>query len=71
MRLKREEFIIRTCPLCHQKAAWVDNPWRPFCSERCQMVDLGRWANEEYRVVSADLADLADLNDEVVSDEQV
>lgn len=26
------------------------NPWRPFCSERCKMIDLGRWANEEYRV---------------------
>jgi endogenous inhibitor of DNA gyrase (YacG/DUF329 family) len=34
--------------------AWADNPWRPFCSERCQMMDLGRWANEEYRVPSAD-----------------
>ncbi|HKX32397.1 MAG TPA: DNA gyrase inhibitor YacG [Blastocatellia bacterium] len=73
MRLKREEFIIRTCPLCHQEAAWADNPWRPFCSERCQLLDLGRWANEEYRVASADMPArwAVDPNDEVVSDEQV
>jgi endogenous inhibitor of DNA gyrase (YacG/DUF329 family) len=27
-----------------------ENRWRPFCSERCKMIDLGAWANEEYRV---------------------
>ena len=31
---------------------WEDNRWRPFCSERCKMIDFGRWANEEYRVPS-------------------
>jgi endogenous inhibitor of DNA gyrase (YacG/DUF329 family) len=25
-------------------------PFRPFCSERCKLVDLGRWLNEEYRI---------------------
>ena len=39
------------CPTCGKKAAWSpENPWRPFCSERCKMIDLGKWANEEYRV---------------------
>lgn len=27
-----------------------DNAWRPFCSERCRLIDLGQWAAEEYRV---------------------
>ena len=27
-----------------------DNKWRPFCSERCRMIDLGQWASESYRV---------------------
>jgi uncharacterized protein len=27
-----------------------ENPWRPFCSERCKMIDLGAWASESYRV---------------------
>jgi endogenous inhibitor of DNA gyrase (YacG/DUF329 family) len=28
----------------------VDPAWRPFCSERCKLADLGRWLGEEYRV---------------------
>jgi uncharacterized protein len=27
-----------------------ENPWRPFCSERCRMIDLGNWAAETYRL---------------------
>lgn len=38
------------CPTCGQPAKWEDNPYRPFCSERCKPIDFGRWANEEYRV---------------------
>lgn len=38
------------CPTCRGHAAWDDNPHRPFCSERCQLIDLGRWATERYRV---------------------
>jgi len=29
---------------------WEGNPFRPFCSERCKMLDLGAWAKEEYRI---------------------
>lgn len=28
----------------------ADNAWRPFCSERCRLIDLGNWATENYRV---------------------
>lgn len=39
------------CPTCSKAVEWTDsNPYRPFCSERCQLIDLGAWANEEYRV---------------------
>jgi len=36
------------CPLC-KKAADINkhNTFRPFCSERCKLIDLGEWANEE------------------------
>jgi len=27
-----------------------ENKWRPFCSERCRLIDLGKWAAEDYRV---------------------
>jgi len=39
-----------TCPICKKEAPWEDNPFRPFCSERCRLIDLGKWASEEYRI---------------------
>jgi endogenous inhibitor of DNA gyrase (YacG/DUF329 family) len=43
------------CPRCGQPAAFSrQNKWRPFCSERCKLVDLGAWASERYRVPAED-----------------
>ena len=42
---------IVTCPQCGKEYQWdSNNRFRPFCSERCRLIDLGKWANEEYRV---------------------
>ena len=39
------------CPTCGALAPWsADNPHRPFCSERCKLVDLGGWLEERYRI---------------------
>ena len=39
------------CPQCGTESAWsTENPWRPFCSERCKQIDLGAWASESYRI---------------------
>lgn len=38
------------CPSCRAEAVWDGNPFRPFCSERCKMVDLGAWLTEGYRI---------------------
>jgi uncharacterized protein len=39
------------CPRCNADVEWkAENKFRPFCSERCKLLDLGAWANEEYRV---------------------
>nr|WP_201739343.1 DNA gyrase inhibitor YacG [Tepidimonas charontis] len=39
------------CPQCGAPARYApDNPWRPFCSQRCRQIDLGAWAAECYRV---------------------
>jgi endogenous inhibitor of DNA gyrase (YacG/DUF329 family) len=38
------------CPQCKKEVIWESNPFRPFCSEFCKSHDLGKWANEEYRV---------------------
>ena len=42
--------MIITCPLCKKTTTWEENPWRPFCSERCRLIDLGKWASGEYRI---------------------
>jgi len=41
------------CPKCRKTTAWQDNPSRPFCSERCRLLDLGQWANEDYSIAGA------------------
>lgn len=42
---------IVSCPTCGKEVAWrAENVWRPFCSERCKLIDLGAWASEAYRV---------------------
>jgi endogenous inhibitor of DNA gyrase (YacG/DUF329 family) len=38
------------CPTCRKETAWDNNPHRPFCSERCQLIDLGAWTEERYRI---------------------
>ena len=42
--------LMVKCPTCGKAVEWKDNLWRPFCSERCKLIDFGRWANEEYLV---------------------
>jgi endogenous inhibitor of DNA gyrase (YacG/DUF329 family) len=44
-----KERTVR-CPVCKKEKTWKDNPFRPFCSERCRLIDLGKWASEEYRI---------------------
>ena len=49
----KQRYVI--CPRCKEKALYSkDNPFRPFCSERCKLIDLGAWADESYRVPSAE-----------------
>jgi len=41
-----EPVKILPCPTCQRSVSWSpDNPHRPFCSERCRMIDLGAWAD--------------------------
>ena len=42
---------IVPCPHCGKPVEWsTASRWRPFCSERCKMIDLGAWASESYRI---------------------
>jgi hypothetical protein len=53
---QRTEPASRTvrCPQCGTDVPWTpESKWRPFCSERCKLIDLGAWATESYRIPDA------------------
>ncbi|HEX8010306.1 MAG TPA: DNA gyrase inhibitor YacG [Casimicrobiaceae bacterium] len=52
------------CPTCGAAVAWSEaSRFRPFCSERCRLIDLGAWATESYRApVSEDKAEADDAS---------
>jgi len=52
------------CPICRKEAAWEGNPDRPFCSERCRLIDLGAWAGEEYAIPAESDDGAAGVDDE-------
>lgn len=40
-----------SCPHCKKPGTWTpENKFRPFCSERCKLIDFGDWAAEKHRV---------------------
>ena len=46
-----------TCPTCGKTSVWSqDNPYRPFCRERCRLIDLGKWADGTQRIPGKELS---------------
>ncbi|MEC4676208.1 MAG: DNA gyrase inhibitor YacG [Nitrospirota bacterium] len=39
-----------TCPICKKITTLEENPWRPFCSKRCKLLDFGAWISGDYRI---------------------
>lgn len=49
--------VVR-CPTCGRSVEWhANSPWRPFCSERCKLIDLGAWASEKHSIAGASVED--------------
>ncbi|HQZ82425.1 MAG TPA: DNA gyrase inhibitor YacG [Pyrinomonadaceae bacterium] len=46
------------CPQCGKETDFTGNEFRPFCSERCKLLDLGAWADGDY-AVPADISNLS------------
>ncbi len=63
MTAKVEIFKVR-CPRCGARVSWAGNENRPFCSEKCRLIDLGRWAAEEYRIAGQQAAKVDDDDSE-------
>jgi hypothetical protein len=57
------------CPTCGQPSSFSkENPFRPFCSERCQILDLGAWADEKFAIPSDD-SEISSVNQNQKSDD--
>ena len=53
------------CPTCQAESEWdKNNSFRPFCSERCRLIDLGDWASETHRIPSLEPVDSESINPE-------
>jgi uncharacterized protein len=49
---------VVNCPQCGKPVEWsTANRYRPFCSDRCRVIDLGAWATESYRIPVAENKD--------------
>ena len=52
------------CPTCGAPVEWsAKSLYRPFCSERCKLIDLGAWASERFRMPTQDAPDDAVFGD--------
>jgi len=48
-----------SCPTCQRPVEWSsDSPWRPFCSERCKLIDLGAWVSEQRAIPGEPVPDV-------------
>ena len=55
-----DETFSVPCPICHKQVERSEQSlYRPFCSKRCQLIDLGEWAAEE-KAIPCDTADFAE-----------
>lgn len=52
--MEEQQKRPRICPICKKELVHEKNPYHPFCSERCQTIDLGAWLDEKYVVPGND-----------------
>ena len=58
---REEQTHTVKCPTCGVAVEWTEaQRWRPFCSERCRLIDLGKWASGQY-VITSPVQDISDL----------
>lgn len=48
--MSKNKNLKVNCPQCEKKFRYYASDFRPFCSERCKMIDLGHWFDESYKV---------------------
>ena len=65
--MKKDAII---CPTCGKKNTWTpENKFRPFCSDRCKLIDLGEWASDERRIAGEPADPNQNIEDNELDDE--
>jgi endogenous inhibitor of DNA gyrase (YacG/DUF329 family) len=53
------------CPTCDRPVEWTESSrWRPFCSERCKLIDLGAWASGQRAIPGEEIKDEEEKEEE-------
>ncbi len=60
--MTKKELLVK-CPTCGHKFNYHDSEFRPFCREKCQLIDLGRWLEGDYAIPCSDPIDEAEKTD--------
>ncbi len=64
MSQHNQQPLTVACPQCQKQVEWSEkNPYRPFCSERCKLIDLGAWADESHRIAGEPALDEGNIED--------
>ena len=59
------------CPQCSKKVVWSEkNAYRPFCSERCRLLDLGAWADGSHRIAGEPAMDETEIDEMILRAER-
>lgn len=60
--IERSSMRKVKCPQCREESEYsTENSYRPFCSKRCKMIDLGDWAEEKFSLASEEVPDEEEL----------
>ena len=70
MTKNRNPKMAVKCPQCEKEFSYYDSNFRPFCSERCRMIDLGHWFSENYAIASKEPVDPDTLYQEILKKEE-
>lgn len=58
-----------TCPICGKPNTWrTENTFRPFCSDRCKLIDLGEWASETRKLPGEQVSSPSSFDDDNFDD---
>ena len=56
---------VINCPTCGKSIEWNDgHKFRPFCCERCKLIDFGEWANENHMIVGESMTPFSEDDNE-------